>query len=82
MSTWLVAIVSNCARMQLRRRPRQIHVSLNEQFGDEEGYTLSERLVHLRTESGRRVSKSGTARAPHAVRRGAFSPVAQSISIA
>ena len=24
MSTWLVAIVSNCARMQLRRRPRQI----------------------------------------------------------
>jgi RNA polymerase sigma-70 factor, ECF subfamily len=45
MSTWLVAIVSNCARMQLRRRPRQIHVSLNEQFGDEEGYTVSERLV-------------------------------------
>jgi RNA polymerase sigma-70 factor, ECF subfamily len=47
MSTWLVAIVSNCARMQLRRRPRQIHVSLNEQFGDEEGYTLSEQLVHF-----------------------------------
>jgi RNA polymerase sigma-70 factor (ECF subfamily) len=47
MSTWLVAIVSNCARMQLRRRPRQIHVSLNEQFGDEEGYTVSERLVHF-----------------------------------
>ncbi|MGA2431637.1 MAG: sigma-70 family RNA polymerase sigma factor [Candidatus Acidiferrum sp.] len=47
MSTWLVAIVSNCARMQLRRRPRQIHVSLNDQFGDEEGYALSERLVHF-----------------------------------
>src|ERR1700691_4423571 len=47
MSTWLVAIVSNCARMQLRRRPRQIHMSLNDQFGDEEGYTLSERLVHF-----------------------------------
>jgi RNA polymerase sigma-70 factor (ECF subfamily) len=46
MSTWLVAIVSNSARMQLRRRPRQIHMSLNEQFGDEQGYTLSERLVH------------------------------------
>jgi RNA polymerase sigma-70 factor (ECF subfamily) len=45
MSTWLVAIVSNCARMQLRRRPRQIHMSLSEQFGDEQGYTLSERLV-------------------------------------
>ena len=47
MSTWLVAIVRNCARMQLRRRPRQIHVSLNDQFGDEEGSTLSERLVHF-----------------------------------
>ena len=46
MSTWLVAIVSNCARMQLRRRPRQIHISLNEQFGDEQGYTVLERLVH------------------------------------
>src|SRR6202162_4894509 len=47
MSTWPVAIVSNCARMQLRRRPWQIHVSRNDQFGDEEGYTLSERLVHF-----------------------------------
>jgi RNA polymerase sigma-70 factor (ECF subfamily) len=47
VSTWLVAIVSNCARMQLRRRPPQIHVSLNEQFGDKEGYTLSERLAHF-----------------------------------
>jgi len=46
ISTWLVAIVSNCARMKLRRRSRQIHVSLNEQFGDEQGYTVSERLVH------------------------------------
>jgi RNA polymerase sigma-70 factor (ECF subfamily) len=45
MSTWLVAIVRNCARMQLRRRPRQIHVSLDQHFGDEEGYSLSERLV-------------------------------------
>jgi RNA polymerase sigma-70 factor (ECF subfamily) len=45
MSTWLVAIVSNCARMQLRRKPRQVHVSLNEQFGDDQGYTVSDRLV-------------------------------------
>jgi RNA polymerase sigma-70 factor (ECF subfamily) len=45
VSTWLVAIVSNCARMQLRRRPCQIHVSLDEQFGDEDVYSLSERLV-------------------------------------
>ena len=45
MSTWLVAIVSNCARMQLRRRPRQLHLSLHEQFGDEQGYTVSDRLA-------------------------------------
>ena len=45
MSTWLVAIVSNCARMQLRRRRRQLHLSLNEQFGDEQGYTVSDRLA-------------------------------------
>jgi RNA polymerase sigma-70 factor, ECF subfamily len=45
MSTWLVAIVGNCARMQLRRRPRQIHVSLSAQLGDEQGYTVSEQLV-------------------------------------
>src|ERR1700730_6826092 len=44
MSTWLVAIVSNCARMQLRRRPRQIHVSLDQQFGDEQEYSLADRL--------------------------------------
>ena len=47
MSTWLVAIVSNCALMQLRKRQRRTHVSLDEQFGDEEGYTISERLVHF-----------------------------------
>jgi RNA polymerase sigma factor (sigma-70 family) len=32
--TWLTAIVSNSARMQLRRRPRQVHVSLDEQNGE------------------------------------------------
>ena len=45
LSTWLTAIVANCARMQLRRRPRQVHVSLDERFGEEQDYTLSERLV-------------------------------------
>jgi RNA polymerase sigma-70 factor, ECF subfamily len=45
LSTWLVAIVSNCARMQLRKRPRQLHMSLDERFGDEQGYMVSERLV-------------------------------------
>ena len=45
MSTWLTAIVTNCARMQLRRRPRQTHLSLDEQFGEEQEYSLSERLA-------------------------------------
>ena len=46
MSTWLTAIVTNCARMQLRRRPRQIHVSLDERFGEEQEYSVSEQLAH------------------------------------
>jgi RNA polymerase sigma-70 factor (ECF subfamily) len=45
MSTWLTAIVTNCARMQLRRRPRQAYVSLDEEFGEEQKYSLSERLA-------------------------------------
>jgi RNA polymerase sigma-70 factor (ECF subfamily) len=45
MSTWLTAIVINSARMHLRRRPRQTHVSLDEHLGPE-GYTLSELLPH------------------------------------
>lgn len=45
MSTWLTAIVCNCARMQLRRRPRQIHISLDERTGDDQEYSLLERLA-------------------------------------
>jgi len=45
MSTWLTAIVTNCARMQLRRRPRQPHVSLDEPLGEDQGYCLSDRLA-------------------------------------
>ena len=45
MSTWLTTIVINSALTQLRRRPRSIHVSLDEQFGDEPGCCVSERLV-------------------------------------
>ena len=43
MSTWLTAIVINSARMQLRRRPRQTHVSLDE-HPDPESYAVSELL--------------------------------------
>ncbi len=45
MSTWLNAIVSNCARMQLRKRPRAIHLSLDEPLGDEQEFSLSEMLA-------------------------------------
>src|SRR5438445_13446561 len=48
MSTWLTAIVANSARMQLRRRPRQIHLSLDERFGEEQEYSLSEQLAYWR----------------------------------
>src|SRR5260370_2726867 len=43
ISTWLAAIVTNAARMQLRRR-RVVYVSL-EQHELEDGLTLSERLA-------------------------------------
>ena len=48
MSTWLTTIACNCARMQLRKRPRQIHLPLDEQIGDEEKYALAERLRDAR----------------------------------
>src|SRR5271155_3407070 len=46
MSTWLTAIVTNSARMQLRRRLRQIHLSLDERFAEDEGNPLADRLAH------------------------------------
>ena len=45
MSTWLHAIVANCARMQLRKRPHHIHVSLDSQIGEEQQGSLSDILV-------------------------------------
>lgn len=45
MSTWLTAIVTNCARMQLRRRRRQPQVSLDERIGEDQEYCLSDRLA-------------------------------------
>jgi RNA polymerase sigma-70 factor (ECF subfamily) len=45
MSTWLTAIVINCARMRLRRRPRQTVLSLDERFGKEEQYCVTDVLA-------------------------------------
>jgi RNA polymerase sigma-70 factor, ECF subfamily len=45
MSTWMTTIVINCARMQLRARSRHVHFSLDEPFGDEEEYSIADRLA-------------------------------------
>jgi RNA polymerase sigma-70 factor (ECF subfamily) len=45
MSTWLTAIVTNSARMRLRRRPRQAALSLDERLGEEQEFSLSEMLA-------------------------------------
>lgn len=39
MSTWLSAIVANCALMQLRRRLRHVHVSLDSRIKEELDYS-------------------------------------------
>lgn len=44
LSTWVTAIVTNSARMQLRKRPRQAHLSLDERFGEEQELCLSDQL--------------------------------------
>lgn len=48
ISTWLTAIVSNCARTQLRRRPRHMHVSLDELISEDQEYSLADRLADER----------------------------------
>jgi RNA polymerase sigma-70 factor (ECF subfamily) len=45
LSTWLTTIVCNCARMQLRRRPRHTHVSLDEPMGAKQEFSLSDQLA-------------------------------------
>lgn len=44
LSSWLTAIVINSARMQLRRRPKQAHIPLDEPFGSQETFSLAEIL--------------------------------------
>jgi RNA polymerase sigma-70 factor, ECF subfamily len=48
ISTWLTTIVRNCALMQLRKRPRQIHFPLDEEFGEEQSRSLWEELADER----------------------------------
>jgi RNA polymerase sigma-70 factor (ECF subfamily) len=42
MSTWLTSIVINSARMKLRRRPRQVHIPLDEKDWDQDYLPFSE----------------------------------------
>ena len=44
ISTWLTTIVRNCALMQLRRRPRQIHLPLDD-MEEKQQYFVWERLA-------------------------------------
>jgi RNA polymerase sigma-70 factor, ECF subfamily len=48
MSTWLSAIVHNCACMQLRKRARRVHLPLEEQNAEAYELSLSERLADPR----------------------------------
>jgi len=48
MSTWLSAIVHNCACMQLRKRARRVHLPLEEQNAEAYELSLSERLADQR----------------------------------
>src|ERR1700741_4746094 len=48
LSTWLTTIVINCARMNLRKRSRHIHVSLDSRIPEDQEYPLSDILVDHR----------------------------------
>lgn len=49
MTTWLTTIVINCALTQLRRKPRQLHVSLDERSDEEHDFSVLERLADTRS---------------------------------
>lgn len=48
ISTWFTTIVRNCALMQLRKRQRQIYISLDKEFGEEQPRFLWEGLAYER----------------------------------
>ena len=48
MSTWVTAIMHNCARMQLRKRQRHVHVPLDEPMGDVQTLSIAEQLADHR----------------------------------
>ena len=63
MSTWVTAIVHNCARLQLRKRRRHVHVPLDEPIG--EFQTLLEQLAdHRHSELSTRLTRFYTRLSP------------------
>jgi len=48
MSTWVTAIVHNCARLQLRKRRRHLYVPLDEPIGELQTLSVSEQLADRR----------------------------------
>jgi len=48
LSTWVTTILINCARMQLRKRARNTHLSLDSRIGEEQEYPISDILVDER----------------------------------
>jgi RNA polymerase sigma-70 factor, ECF subfamily len=48
MSTWVTAIVHNCARLQLRRRRSHVRVPLDEAMGENQTLSVSEQLLDHR----------------------------------
>jgi len=62
MSTWLSAIVHNCACMQLRKRARRVHLPLEEQNADAYELSLSERLADRRPGPEKECRKSELSR--------------------
>ena len=48
MSTWVTAIVHNCARLQLRKRRRHFDVPLDEPIGELQTLSVSEQLADHR----------------------------------
>jgi RNA polymerase sigma factor (sigma-70 family) len=81
MSTWLTTTVVNSARMQLRRRSRYTHLSLDEKFGNEEQYSVPEQLSDC-APSPEDECRIGTAWTRAAIRSTALTSVAQDIPVA
>ena len=49
ISTWLTTIVINCARLQLRRRIRHVHVPLEDSSGEIQTISMLERMADQRS---------------------------------